>query len=252
MPVNDPLVRPPPPPRREPPPPKPDPALPLIPFRWDPEALRDELVRAVDVAEAFYLTEDRHLGTSLANTAVSTVAELARGSTSVLELGTNSAKAAEHWEKGEDAWDYALAVAYLAVDAGEAAGVVLGAVVAAGRLKPGVAAKLGEVPGSARAVANANLRSLGLENVNLKGASFNSGAKQLEKAGFRRLANTETGRREFVHPKTGTKVAYDGAPPALTKCQEPHWHIQSSNGHRLSADGRVVEMGEPRAHVRAR
>lgn len=249
MPVIDPLVRPPPPPRREPPPPNPDPAPPLTPFRWDPEALRDELVRAVDVAEVFYLTEDRHLGTSLANTAVSTVAELARGATSVLELGTNSAKAAEHWEKGEDAWDYALAVAYLAVDAGEAAGVVLGAMVGVGRLRPVAAAKLGEVPGSARAVANSNLRNLGLENVDLKGASFNSGAKQLQKAGFQRLPDTATGRRRFVHPQTGAKVAYDGVPSALVKGQKPHWHIESGNARKLSADGRVVKGSEPRAHI---
>lgn len=128
---------------------------------------------------------------------------------------------------------------------------MLGAMVGVGRLRPGAAAKLGEVPGSARAVGNANLRSLGLENVELKGASFNAGAKQLQKAGFQRLPDTATGRRVFVHPENGTRVLYDSS-RALSPGQKPHWHVQDVTGKDLGASGRVTRSSAGAAHIPGR
>ena len=78
--------------------------------------------------------------------------------------------------------------------------------------------------GGMKAKALEELEKMGLRDVELYGASFNSGRKHLEDAGFVWVKTTETGRREFENPKTGVQVFFDSG-KALTGDQKPHWHI---------------------------
>jgi hypothetical protein len=52
------------------------------------------------------------------------------------------------------------------------------------------------------------------------GKSFNSGRKALEKAGFRWIETTETGRRVFRNPATKAEVYFDSG-KALVPGQDP-------------------------------
>lgn len=94
--------------------------------RYDPAAFGDQLAGYVDVAEGFYLMEDRNLGTSLWNTAVSTIATVARGSTSIFKVGTGAAQGVEQLRNAQDGWDYAIGTARILSDAGEVASSSLG------------------------------------------------------------------------------------------------------------------------------
>ena len=86
--------------------------------------------------------------------------------------------------------------------------------------------------------ASANLARLGLKGVNLLGKSFNAGKRLLEKAGFRLVRKTSTGRKEFRNNK-GTTVTYDSR-GALTRGQRPHWTIQDAAGNYYSASGKPI------------
>jgi hypothetical protein len=103
--------------------------------RWDPSALRVELAAAIDYAEASYLAEDTGTASSLFNASVSTIAELSRGATEILDLGTGAAKGWAQIEQARDGWDYAVGVSLIAKDAGLAAGAILGALGVTGQLR---------------------------------------------------------------------------------------------------------------------
>jgi len=106
----------------------------------------------------------------------------------------------------------------------------------------------GKSAGGMRSVGRATLRRLGLEGVDLAGRSFGSGRKQLEKAGFRLDRVTPTGRRVFVHPRTGAQVAFDSG-KALSAGQKPHWHIMDEAGRKHSRTGRVVDPSDMAGHI---
>ena len=93
---------------------------------YDPAAFGDELVGYINVAEEFYLVEDTGLASSLWNTAVATIAEVARGSTSILKVGTGAAAGVEQIQNAEDGWDVAIGVSRILSDAGEVASSSLG------------------------------------------------------------------------------------------------------------------------------
>lgn len=121
--------------------------------RWDPAALRRDLLAGLDYAERFYLVGDRNLGTSLVNTFISTTAELARGATGVLDLGTGTAEGWEQIARAQDGWDYAIGISRILAECGEAAGVVLAAM-GPTRLTPKQLAKLrGEIQALGRQAA---------------------------------------------------------------------------------------------------
>jgi hypothetical protein len=92
---------------------------------------------------------------------------------------------------------------------------------------------------------------MGLRDVDLAGASFNTGRKQLEDAGFKLVETTPTGRKVFENPKTGAKVSYDSG-GALVGDQKSHWHIRDSAGRAYDRGGRVVKSGEDAAHIPAK
>jgi hypothetical protein len=92
-------------------------------------------------------------------------------------------------------------------------------------------------------VAAANLRAIGLADVELAGASYGAGRKALESAGYVLKDVTETGRKVFVHPNGG-RVTYDSG-AALTSAQQNHWTIQTAAGDFLSRSGRVIYGPSP-------
>lgn len=99
----------------------------------------------------------------------------------------------------------------------------------------------------ARASARANMRRMGLENIDIGGKSYNSGRKALEAKGFRYEGQTPSGRQVFYNPKTGATVSYDpasGGRPA-------HWHITDVSGLTYSRYGNVVHSSEGAAHIPA-
>jgi hypothetical protein len=102
--------------------------------------------------------------------------------------------------------------------------------------------------GGMKGQAGRNLESMGLRDVDLAGASFNTGRKQLEDAGFKLVETTPTGRKVFENPKTGAKVYYDSG-GALVGDQNPHWHIVNSRGNVHDRSGRVVEPSTNAAHI---
>jgi hypothetical protein len=104
--------------------------------------------------------------------------------------------------------------------------------------------------GSMGAQALQNLQRMGLQDVNLAGASFNSGRKALEDAGFVWKETTATGRQVFNNAKTGAQVFYDSG-DALVGEQSPHWHIQDNAGVNYDRSGRVVDSSENAAHIPA-
>jgi RHS repeat-associated protein len=113
----------------------------------------------------------------------------------------------------------------------------------------------GRAIGKFKAAGSANLAKAGLNNVELAGASFNAGRKQLEKAGFELAETTETGRKIFINKQTGARVTYDGTPKSLTNEQGPHWTIQDKGGQFLDRSGRPVEGPSPPMggrHIRGR
>ena len=93
---------------------------------WDPAAFGQQLRGYVDVAERYYSVENRDTGTSVWNTAVATTAELARGFTSILDVGTGAAQGANQIAHARDGWDVAIGVARILSDTGEVAGAALG------------------------------------------------------------------------------------------------------------------------------
>jgi len=93
---------------------------------YDPAAFGDRLVGYVDVAEEFYMVENTGLASSLWNTAVATIAEVARGTTSILKVGTGAAAGVEQIQNAEDGWDVAIGVSRILSDAGEVAGSAVG------------------------------------------------------------------------------------------------------------------------------
>jgi RHS repeat-associated protein len=93
---------------------------------YDPAAFGDQLVGYINVAEDFYLMEDTGLGSSLWNTAVATIAEVARGTTSILKVGTGAAAGVEQIQNAEDGWDVAIGASRILSDAGEVASTALG------------------------------------------------------------------------------------------------------------------------------
>ena len=93
---------------------------------YDPAAFGDELVGYINVAEEFYLVEDTGLASSLWNTAVATVAEVARGTTSIFKVGTGAAAGVEQIQNAQDGWDVAIGVSRILSDAGEVASTSLG------------------------------------------------------------------------------------------------------------------------------
>ncbi len=89
-----------------------------------------------------------------------------------------------------------------------------------------------------------NFQKMGLKGVKLAGKSFNSGRKQLEKAGFKLVKTTKSGRKIFRHPKTGATVTYDSG-KALGAGQSPHWTIQDKSGDFFDRSGRRVDGPSP-------
>jgi hypothetical protein len=83
-----------------------------------------------------------------------------------------------------------------------------------------------------------NLKALGLQGVKLVGRTFTAGRLALQRAGFVRLPNTETGRIEFKHPATGTIVQVDISNVSRTGKQKPHWHIKDDAGNHYDGHGR--------------
>jgi len=93
------------------------------------------------------------------------------------------------------------------------------------------------------------LKQLGLEGVQLRGASFNAGKKRLEAAGFKLHETTETGRITFVHPQTGAQVHYDGTSGSLAGNQDPHWHIQDRGGQKYGETGLPADQDKTGGHI---
>jgi hypothetical protein len=91
------------------------------PSAYHPAALADRLDGYVDYAESYYLVEDRNLFTSILNSGVSTLAEVARSSTDVLRVGVNTARGVEQIENAQDGWDVAIGLLRIASDAGQVA-----------------------------------------------------------------------------------------------------------------------------------
>jgi hypothetical protein len=83
-----------------------------------------------------------------------------------------------------------------------------------------------------------NLESLGLDNINLHGRSYNSGRKILERAGFVR-STTTTGRIDFTKVVKDRKitVSFDSG-KALAYKQSPHWHILKDGSGKYNAKGK--------------
>ena len=102
--------------------------------------------------------------------------------------------------------------------------------------------------GSMSAQGLQNLQRLGLQDVDLAGASFNGGRKALEDAGFTWSETTERGRRVFQNAKTGARVFYDSG-DALVREQISHWHIRDSAGRAYDRTGRVVDTSEDSGHI---
>ena len=75
--------------------------------------------------------------------------------------------------------------------------------------------------GGFRGQGAANLREMGLEDVELAGKSYNSGRRSLEGAGFELVETTSTGRKVFRNAKTGAEVYWDGTPKSLAPGQDP-------------------------------
>jgi RHS repeat-associated protein len=113
-------------------------------FSWDPAAWGDALEAKITELEKSSLMEDKHVGTSLWNTLVATSATVAKGSTSILKVGTGAAQGVEDIKRGMreegDAWDIAIGTARILSDAGEVAGAAAGA--AGGVAKAGAAVKV--------------------------------------------------------------------------------------------------------------
>ncbi|MFD1001330.1 RHS repeat-associated core domain-containing protein [Ohtaekwangia kribbensis] len=95
----------------------------------------------------------------------------------------------------------------------------------------------------------AKLKELGLENVSLRGKSYNAGKKKLEEAGFKYVETTETGRRKFIHPEKKTEVFYDGTSKSLVGRQDPHWHIKDKHGRKYGATGLPAERDKFGGHI---
>ncbi len=95
-------------------------------FSWDPAAFGEKLRDYITAGEQRALVADRNLGTSLINTAISTTAELARGLTGILSVGTGAAQGWEQMTHPGDAWDVAIGASRILSDAGEVAGTALG------------------------------------------------------------------------------------------------------------------------------
>jgi len=93
-----------------------------------------------------------------------------------------------------------------------------------------------------------NLKRMGLEDVDLYGASFNTGRKRLEGAGFEWKETTDTGRQVFKNPTTGAEVYYDSG-DALVGNQGPHWHIRDSAGISYDRNGRPVTASDESGHI---
>ena len=108
---------------------------------------------------------------------------------------------------------------------------------------PGAGAVIGagrQVLGLGAAVkGQANIRQMGLGNVNLGGKSFNAGRKALEKSGFVLQRTTATGRKIFRNPKTGATITHDSG-KALGAGQNPHWTIQDKGGQFYNRSGRPI------------
>ena len=108
----------------------------------------------------------------------------------------------------------------------------------------GLRSGAGRALGKASAAGRTQLARMGLEDVELAGASYNSGRKQLEAAGFKHTETTSTGRQVFVNEETGARVTYDSG-KALTSQQKPHWTIQDRAGQFYDRSGRAVQGASP-------
>ncbi|HEX2189995.1 MAG TPA: SpvB/TcaC N-terminal domain-containing protein [Longimicrobiaceae bacterium] len=93
---------------------------------YDPAAFGDKLDKYIDRGEKAALAENTGLLSSVYNTGVATLATVARGSTSILRVGTGAAQGVEQIEKAQDGWDYAIGVLRIVADTGEVAGAALG------------------------------------------------------------------------------------------------------------------------------
>ncbi len=101
-----------------------------------------------------------------------------------------------------------------------------------------------------KARAKQNLRDLGLDGVELAGASLNRGRRQLLAAGFVEAETTATGRVVFRHPTRGSEVFFDSG-KALVGHQKPHWHVRDRGGRAFDRGGREVERAEGAGHIPA-
>jgi hypothetical protein len=91
------------------------------PPAYDPAGLADRIERGVDFVESATLISNRNAFTSLFNAAVSTAAEVARGTTGVLRIGCGAAAGVEQIQNAKDGWDTAIGVSRILVDAGDVA-----------------------------------------------------------------------------------------------------------------------------------
>ena len=99
--------------------------------RYDPAAFGKSLEAKLTSAENALLLEDKNVGTSLVNTAISTGSTVAKGFLSILQVGTGAAQGVEDIKRGfsgtGDAWDVAIGTSRILSDAGEVASTALGA-----------------------------------------------------------------------------------------------------------------------------
>ena len=98
--------------------------------RYDPAAFGKSLEATLTSAENALLLEDKNVGTSLVNTAISTGSTVAKGFLSILQVGTGAAQGVEDIKRGfsdqGDAWDVGIGASRILSDAGEVASTALG------------------------------------------------------------------------------------------------------------------------------
>jgi RHS repeat-associated protein len=185
-------------------------------FSWDPAAWGDALEAKITELEKSSLMEDKHVGTSLWNTLVATSATVAKGSTSILKVGTGAAQGVEDIKRGMreegDAWDIAIGTARILSDAGEVAGAAAGA--AGGVAKAGAAVKVATKARRASALRRQ------AQQMSKSSSQFRSTAEQIgelesdiaaAKAGLSEVKAIRRTTRRGTEARQGVDKAYRGS-----------------------------------------
>jgi len=129
----------------------------------------------------------------------------------------------------------------------------------------------GTMRAQAEAARAANLESLGLQNLDLRGKTLERGANALYRRGFRLDKIDISGNNRelaqpydsctagswgrfwhFSNPSTGTRVIWDRGNSASTfnETARPHWTIQQGNRH-FDGFGNSVPKHSGSAHIRS-